>query len=286
MADHHEGRNIHTVRSARPSRPISSVLASRVVADFATVTEVPGEGASGEQLSMLYSRYCYAVQYCAGRDVLEVACGAGMGLGYLAGHARRVVGGDVTTSLLARAQHTYRGRVPFIRLDAHRLPFASHSFDVVVLFESLYYLSDPAAFMRECQRILRPNGTLLLCTVNPEWAEFNPSPHSCWYFGATDLDRILREYGFTPRLYGAFPVAKHSARDRMTSWMKRMAVRFRLIPSTMKGKQWLKRLFLGPLIAVPAILHDGIAVYDVPVPVETGRSVRNFKIIFAVARLT
>ena len=29
--------------------------------DFTTVTEVPGVKASGEQLAMLYTRYCYAV---------------------------------------------------------------------------------------------------------------------------------------------------------------------------------------------------------------------------------
>ena len=81
-------------------------------------------------------------------------------------------------------------------------------------------------------------------------------------------------------------MANHSVRDRVVSWMKRMAIRLRLIPSTMKGKRWLKRLFLGRLRAVPATLHDGIVAYHVPLPVETGRPIKHFKIIFAVARLT
>ena len=254
--------------------------------DYSAVTEQVGDLISQEALSMVYSRYRFAAQFCAGKRVLEVACGPGIGLGYLAKHATLVVGGDYTKSLLERARVSSKTRLDLLRMDAHALPFDRGSLDLVVCYEALYYFAQPEQFLSECRRVLSRDGVLLLSSVNPEWTEFNPSPHSCWYFGATDLDRVLRDHGFTPRLYGAFPATNHTMGDHMVSWMKRMAVRFRLIPSTMKGKQWLKRLFLGRLIAVPAILHDGIAAYDAPVPVEIGRSVKNFKIIFAVARLT
>ncbi len=254
--------------------------------DYSTVTEQVGDLISQEALSMLYSRYRYASQYCAGKRVLEVGCGPGIGLGYLAKHATFVVGGDYTKSLLERARSSSQPRLELLMMDAHELPFDRGSLDLVVCYEALYYFTQPERFLTECRRVLSQDGALLLSSVNPEWAEFNPSPHSCWYFGATDLDRMLRDHGFTPRLYGAFLALKHSTGDHMVSWIKRMAVELRLIPSTMKGKQWLKRLFLGRLIAVPATLYDGIAAYDVPVPVETGRSVKDFKIIFAVARPT
>jgi len=254
--------------------------------DYSSVAETPGIGSSREQLSMLYTRYVFAAEYCEDKCVLEVACGAGLGLGYIASHSARVIGGDYTEPLIKTAGRTYEGQIPLVRLDAHALPFDRGSLDLIVCYEALYYFGQPEQFLSECRRVLSRDGVLLLSSVNPEWAEFNPSPYSCWYFSATDLDRVLRDHGFTPRLYGAFPAANHSMREHLVSWMKRMAVRFRLIPSTMKGKQWLKRLFLGRLITVPATLHDGIAVYDAPVPVETGRSVKNFKILFAVARLT
>jgi len=58
--------------------------------DYTTVTEMPGLKASREQLAMLYTRYAFAAKFCDGKDVLEVGCGAGQGLGYLATKARKV----------------------------------------------------------------------------------------------------------------------------------------------------------------------------------------------------
>ena len=74
-----------------------SMSASKVVRapDFSSVTELPRQGATRMQMSMLRTRYGWAAQYTAGKDVLEVACGAGLGLGWLAERARRVAAGDV-----------------------------------------------------------------------------------------------------------------------------------------------------------------------------------------------
>jgi cyclopropane fatty-acyl-phospholipid synthase-like methyltransferase len=53
--------------------------------EYIHVTEIPGNKASAEQIERLYHRYHFASAFCQGKEVLEVACGAGMGLGYLAG---------------------------------------------------------------------------------------------------------------------------------------------------------------------------------------------------------
>ena len=104
---------------------------------------------------MLYTRYHLASQFSSGKDVLEVACGAGIGLGYLAKRARKAVGGDYSESLLRCVQSHYRSRVPLLRLDAHQLPFGDGSFDTVLLFETIYYLAEPGKFLDECSRVLR-----------------------------------------------------------------------------------------------------------------------------------
>lgn len=57
--------------------------------DYSTVTEIPGNKISKEQLTRLYHRYHFASLFCKGKDVLEVACGGGMGLGYLAKFAKK-----------------------------------------------------------------------------------------------------------------------------------------------------------------------------------------------------
>ena len=73
-----------------------------------------------EGAAMLYTRYRFAARFCEGKDVLEVGCATGMGLGYLARHARSVVGGDFTESLLRKAQSHYRGRHKARNAHRHR----------------------------------------------------------------------------------------------------------------------------------------------------------------------
>ena len=67
--------------------------------DYTTVTEIPRGRVTREQLTRMCTRYYFASKFCEGKDVLEVGCGAGQGLGYLARKARRVVGGDCTENM-------------------------------------------------------------------------------------------------------------------------------------------------------------------------------------------
>jgi SAM-dependent methyltransferase len=252
--------------------------------DYSAVTEQTGDLVSQEALSMLYSRYRYASQYCEGKLVLEVACGPGLGLGYLAKHARVIVGGDYTRSLVETARRSSQAFLSLIRINAQALPFGDESLDVVVCYEALYYFPEPARFLAECRRVLRSQGRLLLSTANPEWTDFNPSPQSRQYYSGHALVRLLEAHGFSTDLLAAFPARRDSIRDYLVSWIKRLAVRFHLIPSTMKGKQFLKRLFLGKLVPVPSVLMDGLAPYCPPVPVKSDHSLRHYKVLFAVAR--
>jgi ubiquinone/menaquinone biosynthesis C-methylase UbiE len=252
--------------------------------DYTTVTEIPGMGASREQLARLYTRYAVAAPLCAGRDVLEVACGAGPGLGYLASKAARVVGGDYTQSLLHIARRHYGERIPLIRLDAQVLPFRPETFDVVILYEALYYVKDADEFVRESWRILRPSGLLLVCTVNPEWPDFNPSPFSRRYFCARELRGLLARHGFAVEIHLAFPIARSLLRERLVSLIKRAAVATGVMPRTMRGKWFFKRVFFGPLSPIPAEVTEDMATTCRLVSAIEDRPVDDHKIIFATGR--
>jgi ubiquinone/menaquinone biosynthesis C-methylase UbiE len=252
--------------------------------EFADVTEVPGDRATREQITCMYHRYQTAAKYCRGAEVLEVACGAGQGLGLLSRYAKRVVGGDYSASLLRRAQQTFRSRAEILRLDAHALPFPDASFDVLILFEAIYYLAQPEVFVAECRRLLRPEGRLIICSVNSNWEGFNPSPLSRRYFGADELSSLLQSKQFTVELWGAFPTSPKSRRARLLDRIRRVAVALHLIPNRKAAKEFLKRIFWGKLLPIPSELVPGMTDYQEPVRLETVSLNSGYKILYAIGR--
>jgi ubiquinone/menaquinone biosynthesis C-methylase UbiE len=256
--------------------------------DYSTVTETPDINVSKEQVARLYQRYKFARRYCENKNVLEIACGAGQGLGYMAEVASLVVGGDIEEKNLKFARETFRDnkKVELHILDAHSLSFPDNSFDIVILYEALYYLNDPNQFLEECKLVLKKDGILLICTVNREWEDFNPSPFSTIYFSAAELKKYLSN-GFTGiELYGGFPVDEETAKDKLVSAIKRVAVALHLIPKTMKGKEALKRIFFGKLVPLPREVIEGMADYTDPAPVSPDNIISNYKVLYAVARIS
>ena len=47
--------------------------------DFTTVTEITGNNVTSEQIQGMYTRYRFVSEFCKDKDVLEVACGTGLG---------------------------------------------------------------------------------------------------------------------------------------------------------------------------------------------------------------
>ncbi len=252
---------------------------------YASVTELPGGRATGEQLAMLYARYHLAAGMSQGKDVLEVACGAGIGLGYLAKYARTVVGSDYDEHILRYARAHYGNYVRLLRLDAHALPFCTQAFDIVILFEALYYLATPERFIEEARRVLRPGGAILVCIVNKDFPGFNPSPFTHRYLSVPELHALLKSFGFHTEVYGGFSVNMTTLRDRALGVVRQLAVRLHLIPPTMRGKEFLKRLVYGKLAPIPHEVVEEMAelqpLSTLPVEAPTGA----FKVLYVVGRL-
>jgi lipopolysaccharide/colanic/teichoic acid biosynthesis glycosyltransferase/ubiquinone/menaquinone biosynthesis C-methylase UbiE len=252
--------------------------------DYSSVTELPGSGATCEQLERLYHRYHAARQRAAGKRVLEVACGAGMGLGYLADTASKVIGGDYTENLLRTAWAYYQDRIPLLRLDAHHLPFSERSFDLAIIFEAIYYLADPPQFLAEVRRVLDTNGAVLIGTVNKDWSEFAPSPFSTGYFSVPELRDLLNQGGFTNlEFYGAFPTEGKSFKHMIVSLIRRLVVALDLMPKTLEGRARLKRIFYGDLIPIPPEVSEGMAELYPLEPIAADVSTDKYKIIYCTA---
>jgi SAM-dependent methyltransferase len=257
------------------------------VPNFSAVTEQPGQGATHLQLSMLKTRYGWAAQHSSGKDVLEAACGAGLGLGWLAERARRVEAGDIDIENCSIAQETYRGqsKVRVQCMDAVDLPFEAGSFDLVLLFEALYYLPDVRRFLAEARRVLRPAGTLLISTVNCEWGGFHPSPYHVKYWTAAELFQATEDAGFEVRVFAGFAetgAAWSLLRTRLTT----AAGRSGLIPRTMHGKAVLKRIFYGRLERIPPRLDAATATSGPMIPVDRSADLTRDRNLYFEGRRT
>jgi SAM-dependent methyltransferase len=120
-------------------------------------------------------RYRFALPYCSGKEVLDVACGAGYGTAVLAAGARRVVGVDRDAEAVAYARSRYAAdNVEFREGDALALADPDDAYDAVVSFETIEHVPDQERFLAEVARVLRPDGVFVVST--PHVRETTRSP--------------------------------------------------------------------------------------------------------------
>ena len=238
--------------------------------------------ASPEQLAMQYCRYKTAADYCAGKSVLEVGCGSGMGLAYLRQKATRAVGGEYTPALLEEARR-HLPDAELFQMDAQDLPFPDASFDVVLMLEMIYYLPDLDRALAEAKRVLKPGGALMICLPNRDRADFNPSPFTVGYPNLPELARLLQGHGLAVEVFGGFPIEAESGRDRLLEPLRHLAVRFHLIPRSMRAKAMIKKIMYGRLPRLGAV-RDGMAEYPALVRLDPQRATPDYKVLYAVGR--
>jgi SAM-dependent methyltransferase len=95
----------------------------------------------------------------AGRDVLELGCGAAQWSAALHALGARTVGLDVSVRQLAHAP----AEVPRVCASAEAVPLRAGAFDVVFGDHGALSFCDPRAVVPEVSRLLRPGGRLVFC---------------------------------------------------------------------------------------------------------------------------
>ena len=107
----------------------------------------------------------------AGVSVLDVGCGTGRSGCKIAAEYECAVTGISpssvcidTASALARSLEVHP-RPEFRIGDGQALAFSDGTFDCVWVLESSHLIPDKAALLRECMRVLKPRGRLVLCDI-------------------------------------------------------------------------------------------------------------------------
>lgn len=105
------------------------------------------------------------VERVEGKWVLDVGCGSGTIVKRLLKKGKSVIGVDIGKQFLSFCQSRYRDAI-FCGADAQYLPFSDNCFDAIVCSEVIEHLNNPEESLKEFERILRPNGELVITTPN------------------------------------------------------------------------------------------------------------------------
>ncbi|MHB9862106.1 class I SAM-dependent methyltransferase [Streptomyces sp. YIM S03343] len=141
---------------------------------------------------------------CPGGDLLDVGCGPGMFVRRVLDTRPgdfRITAVDQAPAMIAEAAgRTAGAEVELAVGDAEALPFPDASFDVVVAMGVLEYC-DLSVVLRELDRVVRPDGLVLVSMLNPL------SPYRLFEWGV--YWPLLRLLGQIEGLLGLPPKRRH-----------------------------------------------------------------------------
>lgn len=184
----------------------------------------------------LLERMLSRVTISEGKSLLDVGCGLGGTINYLDNRHRgcTFIGLNIDEAQLAIARKKLiagnRNRVHFTKADACALPFRDDCFTVVLCVESIFHFPDRQRFFRECARVLKPGGMLVI-------SDFVPINHLGKWF-----DRAERATHFVGRMYGRIDVNISAPRYRALARASGMATTSidDITPNTLPTYRFLK----------------------------------------------
>lgn len=148
--------------------------------------------------------YYKALEHVEGLNVLEIGCGEGLGASILAEKAASVVAVDYSPHALrlARERHA-KDNIRFTMMEVPPLDFGDSAFDVVVCFQMIEHLRDPAQLLTEIVRVLDDSGTALIATVNKD-ETVSDNPYHLHEFTADEFQTLLQRFFGRVTIYGVF----------------------------------------------------------------------------------
>jgi SAM-dependent methyltransferase len=159
--------------------------------------------------------------------LLDVGCSSGKFFDFFPQPAWERYGVDISASSASYAAQMYGAQVFAGTLRDARWP--SKFFNLVSMFGVLYYLDDPAAEIKEVERILEPHGVLVIeipgqaytlfrsrgimpLLLDGCWCRMHSESHYTYWFSPKGLQQLLKKSGFEPVTWQIIPNPIYSNR--------------------------------------------------------------------------
>ena len=99
------------------------------------------------------------------KTVLELATGTGLIAKHIVNAAAHIEATDASPDMITEAKRgNYSAKLRFSVQDMFSLPYASKSFDVVIVSNALHIVPQPEKSLREIKRVLKDDGVLIAPT--------------------------------------------------------------------------------------------------------------------------
>lgn len=108
-------------------------------------------------------------------SALELGCGDGEYSPDIAAGASELVATDWSLEMVQAATARLADTCPQVtvaQVDAGAMPYDDASFDTVVMVNLLHVIADPEGTLRECRRVLRPGGRLVVLSFSAQGMGF------------------------------------------------------------------------------------------------------------------
>jgi ubiquinone/menaquinone biosynthesis C-methylase UbiE len=203
------------------------------------------------------ARYEFGAQFVRGKDVLDCACGAGIGSeAFARAGAASVAAFDVSEEEIEHARRRYGApHLSFRHGSALALPVASSSVDVYISFETIEHVGEDRAYVQEARRVLRSDG-LFICST-PNRSVTNPGT----MISDKPWNRYhVREYSqgeFLGVLKDAFPRVHLYGQNPRSEWLARSIEGLgRLLP--MHGAVRVNQVMKLPRLVVDSLQRHAV----------------------------